>query len=194
MQIVFLPSERNQRSSWQSLDDDGCGEMCLCVRAQSGARHDQQRLDGQVARCRDTHSPYCRFLSMNLHNCMILKSWKPRRFTIVGPTVTSYCHNVKYSYKLQSWDPAIEKVATAYAETCPSDHSKGSGYGENLYWTSRSYASGQDGYMKLAVDCVRSWNSECTDMPASGVKPFQFGDWGHYSQVVLFVIFYVGSS
>ncbi|KAF1758028.1 hypothetical protein GCK72_014486 [Caenorhabditis remanei] len=32
------------------------------------------------------------------------------------------------------WDPTVAASAQAYANKCPTGHSKGSGYGENLYW------------------------------------------------------------
>ncbi|EGT37217.1 CBN-SCL-1 protein [Caenorhabditis brenneri] len=33
------------------------------------------------------------------------------------------------------WDSSLATSAQNYANTCPTGHSKGTGYGENLYWS-----------------------------------------------------------
>ncbi|EFO92910.1 hypothetical protein CRE_10312 [Caenorhabditis remanei] len=63
--------------------------------------------------------------------------------------------------KKMIWDATVATSAQNYANTCPTGHSKGSGYGENLYW---SWTSGKpsalDTYGTVAS---AAWEKEFQD-------------------------------
>uniref|UniRef100_A0A1I7TDR0 SCP domain-containing protein n=1 Tax=Caenorhabditis tropicalis TaxID=1561998 RepID=A0A1I7TDR0_9PELO len=56
------------------------------------------------------------------------------------------------------WDNTVATSAQNYANTCPTGHSKGSGYGENLYW---SWTSGTPSALdSYGPKASASWESE----------------------------------
>ncbi|CAL2043657.1 unnamed protein product [Caenorhabditis brenneri] len=59
------------------------------------------------------------------------------------------------------WDATVATSAQNYANTCPTGHSQGSGYGENLYWSWTSGTpSALDSYGPAAS---ASWEKEFQD-------------------------------
>ena len=72
-----------------------------------------------------------------------------------------------------TWSETVAASAQAYANTCPSSHSSGSGYGENLAFA--SYNMGESGVVKM-------WYDEETDYDYSN-PGFSLGI-GHFTQVV----------
>jgi hypothetical protein len=78
-----------------------------------------------------------------------------------------------------SWDPSIAKIAQAYADTCPSGHSRRSGYGENLAWswpTGKIMDSLNNGWVGKEKPFYNyNLPSQCTG---------DFSKCGHYTQII----------
>ncbi len=89
------------------------------------------------------------------------------------------------------WSAKIAETAQAWADNlktkgCKMTHSKGSGYGENLYWASPiKYSDGQVKAQTIApTKVVNSWGDEIKNYTYNSNSCATGKVCGHYTQVV----------
>jgi len=108
--------------------------------------------------------------------------------TATNPAYTAYHNNYRqlHNATLFSYDATVAASAQSWANSMSpngagcSTHSSGTGYGENLAWTSSSTPTADVSYL----DSVQSWYSEVKDWSFSTSAGTSSAATGHFTQVV----------